>query len=189
MNNLRTKITTIINLAIFAFLLAALISVYLITVQNKDDLLKTKKEVMSVGDYDLFLLRQSLQKLQPKIDQVNNYFIDKDSAVLFLEKIEELARESGLVVNIQNVDLVQKTRDKKIYLEDEVEIEKINSHGELSMTVQVSGTWSGIMTFLATIEGLDKKVIVKGVRISAVTDSETGSSSWSAIFELYGYTT
>jgi|GEM_PF-3379321 len=189
MNKSNTKIIFSISITIFAFLLSAIVSVYLITTENKEELLKTKKEVVSAGDQDLFLLRKVFQRLKPKIDIIENYFIDKNNAVVFIERIEELAEQSGLIVSVQDVDLVEQTRDKKIYVENELKIEKIRSHGELSMTVQVSGTWKGIMTFLATIESLDKKVIVKGLRISAIADNERVGSDWSAIFELYGYTT
>jgi hypothetical protein len=93
-------------------------------------------------------LRKVASEIGPSIEKVDSYYISKDGGVAFIEMIQELGRESGVVTEISSakyVDAIASTTEK------------------LHLSVVFEGTWKDDMHFLSQLETLPYDLSIKNI--------------------------
>lgn len=181
------KIIFIVSLGCVLLLITG-ISFNVFINQKTEDLRKLKENSSFIDESNTSSLKQSVNRLKKDLEKVESYFIDHNDAVGFISRLEEIALKSGLEINIENLNVEEKFIDRKSIENGEPKTEKIRSYGELFMNISSSGSWQSTMTFLATLEQLNKKVTVSDLRLSVNVDSGTGATTWHSVFNLRGLT-
>lgn len=203
MKKISTTLKLTISILACLLFLSVGITLHTITLKQKNTLVESKKTIDSGSAENTFLLKQTAQRLDREIKQIESYFIDHTNAVGFIARLEEIAVLSDLNIDIQMLDVEEQTIKKKIKTIPEnsdvngaeasevgkVKIEEVRSHGNLTMTIRGQGSWQATMTFLATLEKLNKKLVVEGLRLSSSVEESTGQTMWTSIFNLSGLTT
>ncbi|MCB9806044.1 hypothetical protein H6775_02685 [Candidatus Nomurabacteria bacterium] len=184
MNNKQDKIILIISTILFALITTASIFFITFIFKQKTHLLDTLTKVKELKSENIVEIKQSLQIIQFEVEELNNFFIEPDAVVNFIGKIEEFAVTTGLTAEIQNVRLEDRNRTKRTEENGEIKSQEVRGGGELILTVQTRGSWNAIMSFLAILEKIDKKITIDGLRLSSSVDGESGSVLWGAIFNI-----
>lgn len=187
MKNLKTQhiLTALIILCLV--LIFAGVTLSYLTTSYKEELRESKETIFASDSEVVVSLKQAVQRLRGDIDKMESYFIDHKNAVGFIERLEEIASLAGVTIEIDNIDFMEKTRNQKVFDGDEVSITQVRSYGEIMMTLRTSGSWQDTMSFLATLEQLNKKLVVTGLRLTAVSSEDSGII-WNASFRLSGLT-
>ena len=170
MKNQTTKVRLYISIMLCLLFMSFGVTMYILTTIQKESLRNSKINIDSNSAENKLLLKQTVQRLDKEIKQVNNYFISDVDTIGFIARLEEVAELSELSVDIQDID-----------------VEEEKYYGNLTMTIRASGSWQGLMAFTTTLEKLDKKIVIDGLRLSSSIDDE-GSVTWSAVFNLSGLT-
>lgn len=101
-----------------------------------------------------------------RIDFVNKFFVEKGDEVVFIEDIERLARSIGIKFNIVSISPVKP-------ISDDVESK------EISIKMNIDGSWNNIMKFL---DGLEK--LPFGVSIQNFSLDKPSGSSWTGSIDF-----
>lgn len=153
-------------------------ALYTITVKQQMALNEEKRVLSGSDAGDVVEIKQRVQHLSPQIAQIESYFIDEGNAPGFIARLEAIAAQASVAMSIEQIEVMHDTEDEK----------KAATYGEMALGLRAEGSWQGVMTFLATIEQLDKKLIIEGLRLSATAGTESGQTGWVAIFTIYGLT-
>jgi len=137
--------------------------------------LNTKRE-MALGS-----VLKMLNDTKSSIDSLQTFFVGSDSVVVFIEKVENLARNVGVKLVTQNV------------AEDDASSLKDDFKKSLKLKVSVSGSWKNILKLTALLENLPYKISLDNITISsdgAIISSDEKLSktnttpTWSGVLEL-----
>ncbi len=115
-------------------------------------------------------LNQSLQKIAPDRILLENHFIKSSDVVPFLNMIEKLGKEVGVLTEINSVNT--KT-----------------DNTELIVDLKASGRFEGIYKFLTLLENSPYELDFSSMNIhllglSGVTDKNTKDPNWEAVFKI-----
>ena len=148
MKNNKTRKILISTTIIFLIILVASIWWFYFVTNQADDVLDLKKSAQreEAQNYNLTDLKRNINDFEVKEAELNQIFVDKDNIVIFIEKIERMAEQSGATFDIQIKD-------------DEVK-EGNEESSSLNMFIQSTGSWSNITTFLRMIENLPHHVVI-----------------------------
>lgn len=142
---------------------------------TREAALNTKRE-MALGSVE-----KMLNDTRPSINSLETFFVGTDSVVVFIERVENLARDVGVKLVTQNV------------AEDDAGFSKEDFKKSLKLKVSVSGSWKNILKLVALLENLPYKISLNNITISS--DGEIISSDerlsktnttpvWSGVLEL-----
>jgi Tfp pilus assembly protein PilO len=172
-----SKIILIIVSVVFVILLAFNIFWFNFIKNQSDKVLELKKDVESeiTNNHTVVSIQRNTQELEKKEEDLDKIFIDQENVVVFIEKIERMANQSNVGLQIQNVEVedIKNSRGDRTY-------------GLIKMTLSSSGDWSSVTTFLKMIETMPNNVSIDS--LTMVTVSSQGSPFWSANFSLTGIT-
>lgn len=109
-----------------------------------------------------------------QVDEVeksfDEFFIDKENVLNFIETVEKIATTSNVSLVIENVT------------PDDTHTKESLSYGILNMTLSARGSYSSINSFLNNLEKLPYYVDFNGIKMVAV--GEKGNSEWSINMSL-----
>ena len=119
---------------------------------------------------DIASLDQSLQKIAPDRALLENHFIKSSDIVPFLNMIEKLAREVGVLVQIDSVD----TKTDNL---------------ELIVGLKASGRFESIYKFLTLLENSPYELYftsmdMRKLNLSGAVDKNIKDSNWEAVFQI-----
>ena len=107
------------------------------------------------------LLKKTLEDNAGYIDTIRDFFVVQGDEVEFIETIESMGQRSGVDFEISNINPV-KSKDESAIKED------------ISVRVNVEGSWVECMTFFALIEKMPFGVFVENVSLDSL-----GKGDWS----------
>jgi hypothetical protein len=181
--NSRMNKTKYITFFLILCLLAVSFFIYLL---NKD----IKNSIVQIEDSKIFIaqnsnlveISQDVQKDKEILNnlklEINKIYIDKNNAVSFIEKVEKIARDNNLRIQISNVVLKNS--------EDMPEEKKELGYGSLEMSVEVFGELQNVKNYLDQVQNLPHAIKINSVRKSLITREFEGQSftEWSLSFPL-----
>jgi len=159
-NNKKTKKVLITLSVIFIIILAADIFWFSFIKKEADKVLEFKKMAQkeAVQNYNLTEIKRSISELEQKEEALDNIFIDGDNIVIFIELIENMAAQSGVLTQIQ----IDNDKGESVY-------------PRLNVVLQANGSWSGVTTFLKMVENLPHNVLIDAAKLN-VKNAEDGFS-------------
>ena len=107
-------------------------------------LLQSDIELKTDKDDQLQSIKKILADTSADRAQLDSYFVGKDTVVDVIKKIETLAKETGLSIEIQAVD--------------KVSIEENDYKELLKFKIKTIGSWSRNMEFVALLQNLPYKI-------------------------------
>ena len=161
----------LISLGLFVIALLVLYYFIFAYIRNKIDLISGLRQDLaskSNKESNLLSLRHLVQESQGDIDTLNSLIIPKDGDVLFIEKVESLAKNSGLSVTIDNLNL------------EEIPSLSENGMSILHIRLKGQGTWSAVYLFVSKLESIPFKIKIDRL-VMGVSNTDTSKnlkSNW-----------
>ena len=106
-----------------------------------------------------------MEKNQESIQAVRNFFVKKGDEVVFIEQIEEMARNSHIDFEIISIDITAEQPDP--FKED------------IKVRMRTEGSWQSTMSFIDKLEKMSFGVLIKDVDLNSDTPG-----TWSSFIEL-----
>ena len=151
----------------------AAVAGYYFLFQNIKNMTKEATGLISTIDFGqkknshLSSLRSVVKDTEKGRQQLEALLLSKDAEVAFIERIEDLAKNSGLTSKTNAVSSVSaEGAVKKLQIQEEV-----------------SGSWNNVMYFLNQVENLPYNIRLANVSFKKSTDSKSGST-WTAVFDI-----
>lgn len=148
---------------------------------NYDEIIENKKNIITESSQTNSLsdTKNKIQDLEMIRSRIDSVLINEENAVAFISLIENLANESGVQMEIQNIDFADPEEEGQL--------------GVLDMTFRIVGSWSNTTNFLGAVESLPYLVNVGSIRLSLLGQTQNGdgenlSNQWSIDFHLIGLT-
>lgn len=95
--------------------------------------------------------------------KISTFLIHEDKIVNFIETVENIGDSSNTKTEISSIN---------------------NGDGVVKAKVTSSGSWSGVMTALSLIENLPFSVVIKNVRLSAMSGLDKKGSGWELSLDI-----
>lgn len=118
---------------------------------------------------------QTYKSTSSKWSTLQNFFIDSNKIVDFIEIVEKLSAESGSKVSIASIEA------------DNPEKIQSGKEGSVRLKISTKGSWTAVMKALALSETLPFKLKINNVRANTsgeAGDSQKGASSWAMDYDL-----
>ncbi|MBA3550846.1 hypothetical protein H0W32_01395 [Patescibacteria group bacterium] len=120
-------------------------------------------------------LKQFLATSGPDIEKLSSRIVSRDGTVAFLEMIEKIARDTGLIIDTESVNVAASP----------INIEEFET---LNLVLSTRGTWSNTYRFLSILETLPYKVTITGAEINQLEEGvlsegiSVSTTPWSGSF-------
>jgi hypothetical protein len=172
----KTK-NTIILLSIITFLLIGIITYFkisfnrdikIITESKKNNFLISEKINDAVG------IKNKIKEIETVGKSFDDFFIDKNKVLGFIENIENIATANNVILIIDNVN------------SDETHLKENLPYGLLKMTLIAKGDFSSVNKFLSDIEKIPYYIDFSGMKMISITDQSV--SNWSINISLTALT-
>lgn len=158
MNKVKSKI--FFNLLLFVFLTATSLYVgqnYLVKEVEvlSGEIISTKKEFSKLESRNNKLIetRNDYDNIGNEIDNISDVVVDDDKIVDFIEKVEVIAAEDGVKLEISSVADNKSVKDKGGYISQKL------------FSLKAAGDFNGIMHFLYSLENFGYYINVEDVNI------------------------
>ena len=161
-----------IILSIFFILLFL---VYFFYFNKKSEDIEKYNQVILENDLEnkeLNALSLEYQKNKENIDKIKSFVLEPEGEVLFIEKIENLAKSKDLISSISSVSIMK----------DEGLTE--NNLEYLSLTINVSGSFKNVFEFFGLLESLPFKIVVNNAGFVYKNDGDKNISLWQGVFTI-----
>jgi hypothetical protein len=86
------------------------------------------------------------------IDRLMSRLVQKDGTVAFIDMVESHAKNSGVSVLVENVDVRKSATD-------------VEGYQSLHLNVKTQGSWEGTYRFLSVLESLPYKITIESADI------------------------
>jgi Tfp pilus assembly protein PilO len=110
-------------------------------------------------------VRSIAEANQETITYLKNFLIQKGDEVKFIEKIEEVAKNSGIKFEI-------------VYIDTKTSKEEVSFKEDVGVKMNIEGSWKNIMSFVNKLERL-----IFGVSINSM-NLDVSSGQWSGSVEF-----
>jgi Tfp pilus assembly protein PilO len=153
--------------------IAALVGYYLLFqyIKTQSVLAASLSNVIDLGQQKnshLNALRSVVKDTEGKYQQLVTLFLPSDLAISFIEQIETLGKNSGLVLKTNSISSAVDTDTAKIF----------------QMQIETTGSWNNTMYFLNQLENLPYNIYVRGLSLSKQSGVNEKNSLWSAKFDI-----
>lgn len=110
------------------------------------------------------IITEILNSKSAEIQKLRSFFVAKGDEVVFIEKIESLARQNGLLFEIDTISQASPTT---------------NTKQDITIKMDIDGSWRNIMNFIKELETLPFGVSILDIEL----DAKTGAG-WSGFIEF-----
>lgn len=108
----------------------------------------------------LHLAKVSLAKNKEAIEKIDSYFIARDGVVSFIEELESLGKETGVILSIGSVSAEADPKVKDDFKET------------LRIRLEASGSWENLFYFLSILESLPYRAQIEQMTLSLAGASD-----------------
>lgn len=104
-------------------------------------------------------------------EKLNNFFVDDEKIVGFLETLESLSDSSGAEVKVKTINEIEKEKNKP---------------AQLSLNVTAEGSWGEVYHFLSLLENIPLKLTLDQTQMRIVNsfDEEAVEEKWLGVFNF-----
>lgn len=190
MQNILTKKITIIFAVLTVVGIAGVIVFERYISSLVDDIAVFQNEIRENEDTaSVISLKRNIAELQQGIETLDTYLIDSDEVIGFIESIEDLGEKSGVVVEVQNINIEDVSVDvNNLDANGNRVTETVRSHGKLSVTVKTQSDWVSMMEMILLLQNMPFNLLIKDVRITSGGNVSSGLSQWNAVLNIVGVT-
>lgn len=168
MSNLIPKNKFVILVVIIALLSIVLYCVGLLVVlgeKKEIEELYLNTESESAKEEKISVIKNIAETNKDLIQTLQNYFVQKDDEVKFIEQIEKIARASGVKFEMTSID---------------VKANQPNSFSEnVNVKMKLEGFWRGVVSFIDKLEKMPFGVLVEKIDLDANVPGD-----WSGTIEF-----
>ncbi len=160
-NKILILVATILGLSVVLYIFGIFL------VKSKINSIKsayTASESKFVQEERREIINEILKSRSAEIEKLRRFFVAKGDEVVFIEKIESLARENGLLFEIDTIS--QSTAGT-------------NNKQDIIIKMDIEGGWHNVMTFIKDLETMPF-----GVAISSIELDAKAKSGWSGFIEF-----
>jgi len=111
-------------------------------------------------DGTLRAAKASLVKNKELIERMDSYFISRDGVVAFIEELEKLGKDTGVLLSIGSVSAENDSKMKDDFKET------------LRIRLEASGPWANLFYFLSILESLPYRAQVDQMTVSLLGASD-----------------
>jgi len=147
-----------------------------VTEQLRTDVGRAKRE-------DLVTLKRAIRSIGEHTPILDTLLVTRDNIFAFVGDIERLGKNTGALAVAQSITVFDIGNDGKEYPAETLSEEQ-RSHGVLTLTMRLDGTWEQLVGFLLQLEQLPVESSLEGVRLASGYDATTKQQTWTALFEL-----
>lgn len=180
---LSTKKYLGISAGIFCILLVAVFVVLFILEKEKEKLRVISNDLSIANKEDVVTLKRAIRNYEESADSIENVLVNRDDIFIFISDVERLAKESGAVVAIQNIDLFDVLKNGEMVRTGGEEVVE-RTHGKFIMNVRVDGDWEAVSLFLLKMENIPKHALIDSFKLSSIFDPKTNTQTWSGNFNI-----
>ena len=112
----------------------------------------------------------SVEETKEKRDALQKRILTDRSIVAFLEGIESLETQTGVVIEVRSIG--KEVNENSAFVE------------ELSLDINVEGSWEGVYHTFLLLETLPYKVRITRLQFNKALEAETGAYAWRGDFRL-----
>lgn len=180
MNNKKyLKKILVLCVVIFVALSTLIIFVFLDIKHKNENIFALESELDNKSEKNDYLLsiQKVVQNSDDSINKINNSILASDGDVTVIEKIENLAKNRGMDIEIESlsIDAIPSSKDKNIV--------------SLDIKAKTTGTWVNTYDFLSEIEALPYVVRVEKIVLNSSNDNAQSKllssyPKWQSIFEI-----
>jgi len=146
-------IKSIIALTLFSIILYFFSLFIVIREVKKVENLYSNTESESFKEQKFIAIKSVAENNKESIELLRNFFIQKDDEANFIEQIEKAAKTHSVSFDIVNIDV--KPDEESSFKEN------------VSIKMNVEGTWTNIMSLLNRLERMDFGVLIDDVNLDA----------------------
>lgn len=155
-------LAALLSLAAFGFLMQRIVSVNQATAQLAENIAVEEKR-----DQQLRALQDLLEELGSEEVALNERFLGPEGLVPFIELIELVGKEAGVVVEVVSVGI-------------QPDAEKVASHEWLKIALRTEGSWAKVFHFVMMLESIPYAIKFDQVGLSLREDDK--AAFWEATF-------
>ncbi len=179
----KTKQKLIIMLVACVLALVVSIGFYLMVASKLSAVTQLREDVSRARTEDIVTLKRAIRAFEDRSALLDELLISPSSLFSFVGDIERLAKQTGALASVENIAVIDIGNDGVEYAVDTLPTEE-RSHGVLTLTVRLQGTWEELVSFLLQAEQLPYQTTIDEVRFASLYDAKTGIQTWTALFEL-----
>ncbi len=133
--------------AVVVFTFSIVIVAQSISSLNKESL---QSEIATTGIEETLLIKKDLADWRDEINLIENFFVNPGGEIGFIEKLEAVAKNSGVKIEISSIS-VGKKETSSDFIEN------------LGMKVRFDGEWRAVAKFLKSVEAMPYAVSISNV--------------------------
>jgi hypothetical protein len=179
----KTKQKLVIALVASVLALAASIGFYFMVSAKLTAVTQLREDVSRAKTEDIVTLKRAIRAFEDRSALLDDLLISETSLFSFVGDIERLAKQTGALASVENIAVIDVGNDGAEYALDTI-TEEQRSHGVLTLTVRLQGSWEELVSFLLQAEQLPYQTTIDAVRFASLYDAKTGVQTWTALFEL-----
>ena len=174
--------------SVLIFMTCIVIVAVVIDIYVFSNLVKENKQVISIAEQISNKLNQNkrneiseniITKNQIDISKKNSYFVNGDRVVGFIESIESLGRQSGIVATIDNIQAEDFSFSSAEATSSLMKLQNLH------LRIKTEGSWAGTYKFASLLESIPQKSALESVSFVKNDDSEKPkNSAWRGEFNL-----
>ena len=179
----KTKQKLLIMLVVGVLALAVSVGLYLMVSAKFSAVTQLREDVDRAKTEDIVTLKRAIRAFEDRAAVLDDLLITEDALFGFVGDIERLAKQTGALAAVENIVVVDVGTDGVEYASGAV-LDELRSHGVLTLTVRLQGSWEELTSFLLQVEQLPYQTTIDAVRFASLYDAKTGIQTWTALFEL-----
>lgn len=167
------------------FVITTLIFFFFLFLINleKEKVENLSNELTIAKKEDVVALKRAIRSYEESADNVKSLLVDKDKVFDFISDVEQLARDSGADVTVENIDLFDVLSNKELVRNTGQENPE-RTHGKFVMSLKVEGSWEAVSSFLLKMENFPKHTIIESVKFNSVFNAQNRTQRWSVNFNI-----
>jgi hypothetical protein len=151
--------------------------------RQEQEVVVLRDDVERAAREDLVSLKRAIRAFEDERILLDSIIINEDSMFSFIDDLTRLAATQGAQATVENLIVSEIGTDGASYPADTL-ADAERSHGMLTLTMRVTGSWEEVTTVLLALEQLPRQAHIESARFASVYDAKGAGTGWVALFEL-----
>lgn len=178
-----TKQKLVIASIVALLALIGAIGLYVLVSKKYTAVEALRADVARAKQEDLVTLKRAIRSFEEHAPLLEEVIVSEQDMFSYIDDLKRIGEATGAVVTVQNLTVVDVGNDGKEYPIQTI-TDAQRSHGVLTLTIRLDGTWNEVMSFLLQAEQLPRQTSIDAVRFASVYNEAGTAQSWAALFEL-----
>lgn len=179
----KTKQGIIIMLIVCIVSIGLVSALYIMLQRKVDSVALLREDSLTAKRDDVVSIKRAIRAFGVHKELLETALIKENDVFSFIDALEALGQHSGAKTVAQQVVVIDVANDGTTAAGQTLD-DTVRSHGKLTLTMRLDGSWESIMNFLLALEQLPRATTITGTRFDSVYEPKTNAQSWTALFEL-----